>query len=117
MSIFSDFIADIGYAIDRHQSVDEEEWRLMLEFIAEFSNYIRMDHDSRTGLVSFDKRSTLDIKLNEHNDVEDIQVDIMSQPHGGQGRDISQGLYTLREGLFQEHNGLLHIYSTILNCI
>ena len=104
--IFSDYQVDLGYCIDRHQSISVPEWSQMLQFISNFSIYANIESSgSRVGLVSFDEISTMDIRLDKHDNVFDLQTDILSQVHSGQGRDISVGIYRLRVDLFQKDNG------------
>jgi hypothetical protein len=99
------FKIDLGYSIDRHQSIDLTEWQYMLAFIADLSASMKMESGSRIGLASFDSVSTLDIKLNDHDDLEDLQEDVLAQPHSGTGRDISLGIFRLRADLHQPLNG------------
>ena len=99
------FKIDLGYAIDRHESIDLDEWNHMLKFCADLSSPMGMAAGTRIGLVSFDEISTMDIKLNEHEKLDTLQADILDEPHQGQGRDISVGLYRLRLDLFQNANG------------
>ena len=97
---------DIGFAVDRHQSIDKTSWDHMMEFISNFIPYLDMEATgSQAGLASFDEISTLDIQLNDHNTTETLQGDIETQPYGGYGRDISVGIFRLRADLFTPEKG------------
>ena len=85
----------------------------MLNFVSYFSASMDIDTTiTRVGLVSFDQIATLDIQLNDHTVLHDLQADIVGQLYGGLGRDISLGLYRMRTDCFTEPKGncicLLH---------
>ena len=80
----------------------------MLEHVAGMIDIIASHIDGgdiRMGLVSFDEISTLDIKLDAHTSAASLKAAILSQPHSGNGRDISLGLFRMRYECFKLLNG------------
>ena len=95
-------------AIDRHESINWTDWRSMLQHVSKFAAYFDIEtRGSRVGLVSFDEISTLDIRLDAHNNTQELQTDILSQFAGGNGRDLSVALYRMRAECFKSSKGTL----------
>jgi hypothetical protein len=101
-------LADICVAIDRHESINASDWDLMLQHVASLVDYFDIEtRGSRIGLVSFDAISTLDIQLDDHTTTVPLQDDILDEPHGGGGRDISLALFRIRAECFTPETGTL----------
>ena len=56
---------DIGFVLDGSGSVGIENWSIMLEFLALFTEYVMAQYpDSRVGVVTFGNDASVEIDFN-----------------------------------------------------